>query len=264
MAGERREKAIATKLRFVPNRLDHWVVISGGLFYLDLNFACANWIFLLHKPLEFPYIYNYYFSYRIYRKFRRWHGGKNQWEAKSNMADLNEYLKQKRNALLLRRAKAEAEPAQAVNTLRAKVSAKGRSGVREIRIRDYRVISDSPPDFAGYDLGPSSPELQLGVLGSCLTHITLIQAAEREVSLHSLEVEVEAQMHPLAGRPGYEHIPIYPHDIRYRLIIESDESEETLQALHEAVERVCPIFNLLRDPQAIEGELVLSRPEEAV
>lgn len=180
------------------------------------------------------------------------------------MADLNEYLKQKRNALLLRRAKAEAEPAKAVNTLRAKVSAKGRSGVREIRIRDYRVISDSPPDFAGYDLGPSSPELQLGVLGSCLTHITLIQAAEREVSLHSLEVEVEAQMHPLAGRPGYEHIPIYPHDIRYRLIIESDESEETLQALHEAVERVCPIFNLLRDPQAIEGELVLSRPEEAV
>ncbi|QAY65758.1 OsmC family protein [Paenibacillus protaetiae] len=177
------------------------------------------------------------------------------------MADLNEYLQHKREALIARRKRSEQQPEKAVSKLNAKVKALGRSGVREIRIRDYRVISDSPPDFAGYDLGPSSPELQLGVLGSCLTHIALIQAAERKVSLRSLEVEVEGEMHALAGRSGYEHIPVYPHNIRYKLLIESDESEETIRALHEEIERVCPIFNLLQNPQQIEGQLVLHRPE---
>ncbi|MED4600894.1 OsmC family protein [Paenibacillus validus] len=175
------------------------------------------------------------------------------------MTTLNEYLKQKRAALFERQEKAEQQPEAAGVTLRAKAQTLGRSGVREIRIRDFQVISDSPPDFAGYNLGPSSPELQLGVLGSCLTHIALIQAAEREVSLESLEVEVEGDMHPLAGRPGYEHIPVYPHNIRYKLFIQSVESEETLQALHEAIEQVCPIFNLLKNPQVIHGELVVNQ-----
>ncbi|PWV99462.1 putative OsmC-like protein [Paenibacillus cellulosilyticus] len=175
------------------------------------------------------------------------------------MGTLNEYLQQKREALLERRANAERQPDQARSVFSAKVRAAGRSGVREIRIRDFQVISDSPPDFAGYNLGPSSPELQLGVLGSCLTHIALIQAAERQVSLHSLEVEVTGEMHPLAGRPGYEHIPIHPHNIQYKLIIQSDESEETLRAFHQAIEQVCPIFNLLRNPQQIEGQLVVNR-----
>ncbi|QHW32920.1 OsmC family protein [Paenibacillus rhizovicinus] len=177
------------------------------------------------------------------------------------MSSLNEFLRQKRIALFARRTKAESAPEQAVAKLRAKARVLGRSGVREIRIRDFQVISDSPPDFAGYDLGPSSPELQLGVLGSCLTHIALIQAAERQVSLHAVEVEVEGEMHPLAGRPGHEEIPVYPHNLRYKLVLESDESEETLQALHEVIERVCPIFNLLRQPQHIEGQLVIHRPK---
>ncbi|MFC0215925.1 OsmC family protein [Paenibacillus chartarius] len=174
------------------------------------------------------------------------------------MTTLNEYLLQKREALFERRAKAASQPETAGTTLRAKARALGRSGVREIRIRDFQVISDSPPDFAGYNLGPSSPELQLGVLGSCLTHIALIQAAERNVSLESLEVEVEADMHPLAGRPGYEHIPVYPHNIRYKLIIESSEPEGTLRALHTAIEQVCPIFNLLKHPQDVRGELIVN------
>lgn len=175
------------------------------------------------------------------------------------MGTLIDYLQQKREALLARRAHAESNPEHATAKIGAKVKALGRSGVREIRIRDFQVISDSPPDFAGYNLGPASPELQLGVLGSCLTHIALIQAADRQVTLHSLEVEVEGEMHPLAGRPGYEQVPIYPHNIQYKLIIESDESEETLQALHESIEQVCPIFNLLRQPQQIEGRLVVNR-----
>ncbi|WP_240417272.1 OsmC family protein [Paenibacillus periandrae] len=170
------------------------------------------------------------------------------------MTTLNEYLVQKKAAVEARAAKAKHNTEVIVH--RAKVRAAGRSGVREIRIRDFQIISDSPDDFAGYNLGPSSPELQLGVLGSCLTHITLIQASIRGVSLETLEVEVTGELHPLAGKPGYEEIPVYPHNIAYTVTLGSTETDETIQALREAVERVCPIYNLLVNPQTIQGQFV--------
>jgi hypothetical protein len=83
------------------------------------------------------------------------------------------------------------------------------------------VISDSEADFAGYDLGPSSPELQLGVLGSCLTHTFLIQAATLGVPLDSLELEITGIIDPRAGSPGFEDVPIHPHEIRYVVLIAS-------------------------------------------
>jgi uncharacterized OsmC-like protein len=171
------------------------------------------------------------------------------------MTTLNEYLVQKRAAWLAKREAARNDPHIKSNKLKANVRALGRSGVREIRIRDFQVISDSPSDFAGYNLGPASPELQLGVLGSCITHITLIQAAERELRIDSVDVEVTGEQHPLAQQPGFENVPIFPHNIRYTLDIVSPEPLEAIRALHEAVEAVCPIYNLLKNPQTIVGEL---------
>jgi uncharacterized OsmC-like protein len=177
------------------------------------------------------------------------------------MSTLREYLQQKRAAILARRAKVADEP-PTPHTLSARVKAEGRSGVRRIRIRDFQVISDSGPDFAGYDLGPSSPELQLGVLGSCLTHVFLIQAADLEVPLDSLEVEITAQMDPRAGRPGFESIPVYPHNIAYTVHLESPASSEAIAELHAAVERTCPILNLLLNPQQITGTIDHQRVED--
>lgn len=94
-----------------------------------------------------------------------------------------------------------------------------------------------------------------------MTHITLIQAAERGVKLESLEVEVTGQQHPLAGKPGYEDVPIYPHNIQYKLHIVSPESDQTIAELHEAVERACPVLNLLANPQIIAGEIIHTSPE---
>jgi uncharacterized OsmC-like protein len=170
------------------------------------------------------------------------------------MTSLNHYLSEKRSAVLAREALIEAGNA-GPNALAARVSAEGRSGVRRIRIRDHQVISDSPPDFAGYNLGPSSPELQLGVLGSCVTHIFLIQAAHRQVPIDSLEVEVTGRIDPRGGRPGHEAIPIWPHDIGYVVHLDSPASEADVKALFEAVEATCPILNLLRNPQAIRAEV---------
>jgi uncharacterized OsmC-like protein len=179
------------------------------------------------------------------------------------MGTLREYLADKGSALaerLARVARGEASP----HRLKARVTAEGRSGVRRIRIRDHQVLSDSPADFAGFDLGPSSPELQLGVLGSCLTHIVLIKAAERQVPVDEVEVEVTATIDPRAGRPDFEQVPVAPHDIATLVRIVSPASPETLAALYEAVERSCPILNLLRHPQAVRTQFIARLPAEAI
>jgi uncharacterized OsmC-like protein len=173
------------------------------------------------------------------------------------MSTLNEYLVQKRAAIEQRKQQRPDAP----HVLQAQVRAEGRSGVRRIRIRDFQIISDSGPDFAGYNLGPSSPELQLGVLGSCLTHVFLIRAAERGVPLDSLEVEVQGEIDGRAGQPGFEQVPIYPHNITYTVHVESPASEEEIAALHQAVEATCPILNLLINPQQINGRVVHTAPE---
>lgn len=171
------------------------------------------------------------------------------------MGTLREYLADKGHALaerLARIARGEAVPVK----LRARVSAEGRSGVRRIRIREHQVLSDSAPEFAGFDLGPSSPELLLGVLGSCLTHIVLIQAAERQLIVDAVEVDVTAVIDPRAGRPGHEQVPVAPQDIACKVHITSPAPEPDLQALYRAVEASCPILQLLRQPQAVRADFV--------
>jgi uncharacterized OsmC-like protein len=74
-------------------------------------------------------------------------------------------------------------------------------------------------------------------------------------AIDSIEVEVTGEQHPLAQQPGSEYIPIFPHNLRYTLDIVSPEPAQTIRDLHEAVEAVCPIFNLLKQPQTIQGEL---------
>lgn len=174
------------------------------------------------------------------------------------MGTLKEYLADKGRALADRLARGEAVPL----TLRASITAEGRSGVRRIRIRDHQVLSDSPPDFAGFDLGPSSPELQLGALGSCVTHIVLIQAAERGLPVDGVSVDVQAVIDPRAGRTGHEQVPLAPHEIEVTVRIESEAPREALEALYAEVERTCPILNLLRHPQTVKSRLLVTRPGE--
>jgi uncharacterized OsmC-like protein len=170
------------------------------------------------------------------------------------MSSLNEYLSEKRDALAARKLRIDSGELGAT-PLAARVTAEGRSGIRRIRIRNHQVITDSPPDFAGYDLGPSSPELQLGVLGSCLTHSYLIQAALLGVEIETIEVELSGELDARVGRPGFESVPVYPHGLAFAVHITSPAPRATIAQLEEAVERACPILNLLRSPQTIRGHV---------
>lgn len=139
----------------------------------------------------------------------------------------------------------------------ASVRVAGVSGVRVIRIRGHEVVSDSSSEYAGYDLGPTSPELQAGVLGSCVAHTVLIHAAERGIPLDSVEVAVSAKLDPRGGVDGFDRVPPQPFDLSYELTIASPADPTILDELARHVDAVCPILNLLRAPSAVHASLRL-------
>jgi uncharacterized OsmC-like protein len=173
------------------------------------------------------------------------------------METLTPYLQRKREALERQMQMRGLDPATIEPTeIRAVAAVGPNSGVRRIQIRDHQILTDSLADGAGDDLGPSSPELQLGVLASCLAHVFVTHAAAFDVPLSVVEVEVEARIDDRARMPGHERTPIYPHHISYIVRVESNAPQETIADLHEIVEKNCPILNLLKEPQVVSGKLV--------
>jgi uncharacterized OsmC-like protein len=138
----------------------------------------------------------------------------------------------------------------------ARVRAEGCSGLRHIQIRDFQLLTDLGPDCAGFDLGPTPFELQLGALGSCLTQHFLLNAAARGVAIERIEVEVTGQIDPFAGEPNQSPRSPAPHDIRYTLRVTSSAPAGQIACLRDAAERSCPIFNLLVQPQPVRGTIV--------
>ncbi|WP_261569899.1 OsmC family protein [Frankia gtarii] len=169
---------------------------------------------------------------------------------------LREFLVHKRAALQEREAAVAAGAFSEPVVLRAQASAEGRTGLRRIRIRDHQILSDSLPSFAGYDLGPGSPELVLGVLASCITHVFEVVAARLVIPLDEIRVEVEGSIEPRVGRPGFEHAPREPHNISYQVSVTSPATSEQIEVLHQTVEAECPLLALFTNPQTITGSLL--------
>jgi uncharacterized OsmC-like protein len=139
--------------------------------------------------------------------------------------------------------------------LRAHVKVEGGTGIRHIRtdVRNFQVIHDYPRYLAGHNLGPVPEEHLLGTMITCLTHIYEIEAAKKRVVLDTLELEVEGT---LTTHLGNTSAPPTFKDIHYTVRIGSPESRETIEELQRSVEAVCPIYNMLKNPQPIAGRIV--------
>ena len=119
------------------------------------------------------------------------------------MAALDSYIERKAGVLAQRREQFTANPEGALVRLKATSHVAGNTGVRPVKMGDYIVISDSAPGLAGHSLGPSSPEMLLGALASCLVHTYLLQATLLGIPLDNVEVVIEGalNMAPVVGLP---------------------------------------------------------------
>jgi uncharacterized OsmC-like protein len=159
---------------------------------------------------------------------------------------------------------APSQPAQP-RALVAHTHVEPQTGLRQTFLGEdgYHVqLHDSAPGLLGYGLAPTVEEHLLGVTGTCLTHIFEVQAATRNVLLDSLELTVDGEVTPRFGK-GVTG-PARYQNIRYNVRIESPESEQTIDALRQAVEATCPLYNLVKDEQKLEGKIVHSAYQKEV
>lgn len=118
----------------------------------------------------------------------------------------------------------------------------------------FQALHDSATSLLGRGLAPTVEENLLGVVTTCPTHIFEIQAAARGVLLDKLELTADADLSPRFGknvttpaRYGY---------ITYKVKVESPNSAADINSLAKAVEDTCPLYNLVKDAQKLEGKIV--------
>lgn len=184
----------------------------------------------------------------------------------ATLAGLREYIWGKRQALQASKAKAEAARAQQTEKKAVRQAFAPKqgpwvkvfpNGVRQLTVNDkYLILHDNPAYLGGTNLGMTSIEGVLGILGTCITHISLGQAAERALDVDSISLTVQAEWDPRAGRKGYENLSIAPQNVRYTLHVQTPESEQAVKEWIEAVEKICPMYNLFKDTQIFEHRIV--------
>lgn len=181
----------------------------------------------------------------------------------ATLAGLREYIWGKRQAFQASKAKAEKAKRDTAAIRKALAPKRGPwvkvfpNGVRQLTVNDkYLILHDNPAYLGGTNVGMTSIEGVLGILGTCITHISLGQAAERALDVDSISLTVQAEWDPRAGRKGFENLSIEPQNVRYTLHVQTPENDQTVKEWIEAVEKICPMYNLFKDTQTFEHKIV--------
>ena len=128
------------------------------------------------------------------------------------------------------------------------ISAKGEmnAGMRiEVQCGNHRLVMDQPKNAAGQDLGPTPLEAILAAVAGCFGTIGRLVAHQQKIELRGMRFEIEADYVPagLLGRdpdvrPGFQ-------ELRVKVGIDADLSQEEKQALLEQIEKRCPVADNL-------------------
>jgi uncharacterized OsmC-like protein len=172
---------------------------------------------------------------------------------------LNDFLSIRRDALL----QLQKTPNDQIQPLilKARTIAEQRSGVRRIRIRGHQIISDSDYSFAGYSLGPGSPESTLTVLASDIADTYVSQAALKGVSIDSLGVSITSL--PDSVKPTKRIV--YPHNLLYTIYVKSAATDQQLEELRQLTEKYSPSFNLVSNKQIVKSNIdYIQTPKDLV
>ena len=170
---------------------------------------------------------------------------------------LREYIHGKRQAKLAAQEAAKNSPRPQQTKKTGPWATVFANGARELTISNkYHIVHDNPAYLGGTNIGLTSRENALGVLGTCFTHISEGQAALLNLDIDSLHVRVEGEWDPRAGRKGFENEPIEPQNLRVTLYVTTPEPIATIQKWIEQTENVCPMYNVFKDTQTFEHRII--------
>jgi uncharacterized OsmC-like protein len=144
------------------------------------------------------------------------------------------------------------------------VSSRGKDGLhREVRVRDFSLTVDEPPELGGTDQGPNPVEYALAALATCQEITYRLHADAMGIPVNDVSVTLEGEL-DLRGffgaaegvRPGFQWI-------EGKVSFDSPASPEELARLKRAVDAHCPVLDLLRNETPVRLTLAAQHENPA-
>ncbi|HEX2197274.1 MAG TPA: OsmC family protein [Burkholderiales bacterium] len=120
------------------------------------------------------------------------------------------------------------------------------------------VRADMPPPFGGEGKGLSPGGYARAGLSMCLAIGYAMRAAHRGLTLHKVEVDIEAD----ADFACLFGLPAVPYsEFRYCVRIESDAPQAEVIAMVDEADARSPVLDAFREAKRVLRSLTVSRPE---
>jgi len=134
---------------------------------------------------------------------------------------------------------------------------RGRGGMRaEVWVRNHSFEVGQPASFGTADQAVSAVEYLLGSLGACLAVGFQWRASRQGITLHNLEVALQARSEDIlvylglheTGNPGLS-------GVRAIVYVEADAEEDTLAKLLDETVRRSPVTQTFQNASALHAEI---------
>ena len=130
----------------------------------------------------------------------------------------------------------------------------------EIQEGDWKLKADMPASVGGNNSGPTPGVYGRAAFGSCLAIGYMMKAASANISISSLEIEVQADYDDgamfgtSAADPGYLQV-------RYIVTIETDAPKEAVMAMVKDADQHSPYLDVFSRAQDCQREIQIISPK---
>ena len=124
-----------------------------------------------------------------------------------------------------------------------------------ITARSFQMIVDEPPFFGGEDCAPSPVEYLLASVAGCVTAIAKTLADQMGIVFYKMEIQVEGDIDSEKFFNGESLKRAGFSEIRINTFVESDLSQDRLDAWRDQVMARCPVIDNLCNPTAVKMQV---------
>ena len=125
----------------------------------------------------------------------------------------------------------------------------------------WTLTADLSATAGGNAAGPTPGTLARAALGSCLAMSYVMWAAQLNVPLHQVAVEVQADT-DLRGMYGADDVPAGYSAVRYVVSVRSPAAPEAILRVLDIAEAHSPYVDVFRRPQVLQRHLHITEEQE--
>ena len=125
----------------------------------------------------------------------------------------------------------------------------------EVQEGNWKFLVDMPGSVGGNAAGPTPGVFGRAAFGSCLAIGYMMKAAEMNIPIQHLEVEVQADYDDGALFGTTQNVPAGYLEVRYTVTIESDASEEQIQNMLDVADAQSPYLDVFSRAQTCKRQV---------